>query len=389
MTINIKIEGDPESIRSTGRWLRNNLSSGVHDCVTQIYKTRDNSEWTWQGEAGSEFRNKMNTGGKKADELALDADRAGRSVEVFADDLQTAQAGMARAREIASSAGLQINGDEIAEPGPAPTAPQALPLDGSASPDAVRAYNDAVTAQQAHALKVQAYNQAAEEANRARGIVDGAKEIGRNIWGDITGKAPLHAADFVKGAVLGGLAASHVSVLKQQASRLMAESDLAAQRYLRSPGGSPEARFQNAQAYRKFLEADEAMRRAGSVGRRIASKLPIIGLGITAAGIGYDISQGKPAGKAIISGVGGALAAAGAGAAIGTAIGGPVGTVVGAVGGLAVGVVTSGVIDWGYDQLPQGVRDGIENGVETVGNAIGDAGEAVGSGAKKVWDSIF
>lgn len=389
MTINIKIEGDPESIRAAGRWLRSNLSSGVHDCVTQIYQIRDNSEWTWHGEAGSEFRNKMSTGGRKADELAADADRAGRSVEVFADDLQTAQAGMARAREIASSAGLQINGDEIVEPRPAPTAPQALPPGGSASPAAVQAHNDAVTAQHAHALKVQAYNQAAEEANRSRGIMEGAKEVSRNIWGDITGKAPLHAADFVKGAVLGGLGAKHVSILKQQASRLMNESDLAAQRYLRSPGGSPEARFQNAQAYKKFLEADEAMRRAGSVGRRIGSKLPIIGLGITAAGIGYDISQGKPAGKAIISGVGGALAAAGTGAAIGTAIGGPVGTVVGAVGGLAVGVVTSGVIDWGYDQLPQGVRDGIENGVETVGNAIGDAGEAIGSGAKKVWDSIF
>ncbi len=389
MPINTKIEGDPESIRATARWLRNNLASGVHDCVTQIYQTRDNAEWSWQGEAGSGFRSKMSTGGKKADELVVDADRAGRSFEMFADDLQTAQVGMARAREIAGTAGLQINGDEILEPAPAPTAPQVLPADGSASLDAVTAYNNAVAAQQAHALKVSAYNQAAEEADRSWGIVDAAKAIGKNTWDDIRGKAPLQAADFVSGAVVGGLAAKHTSILKQQASRLMDESKLAAQRYLKSPGGSAEARFQNARAYEKFLEADEAARRAGSIGRRIASKLPIIGLGVTAAGVGYDISQGKPAGKAIVSGVGGALAAAGTGAVIGTAIGGPIGTVVGAGVGIAVGVVTSGVIDWGYDQLPQGVKDGIENGVKTVGNAIGDAGKAVGSGAKKVWDSIF
>ncbi len=219
--------------------------------------------------------------------------------------------------------------------------------------------------------------------------MDAAKEIGKNTWNDITGKAPLQAADFVNGAVVGGLAARHVSILKQQASRLMDESKLAAQRYRRSTGGSADARFQNARAYEKFLEADEVTRRAGSIGRRISSKIPIIGLGITAAGIGYDISQGKPAGKAIISGGGGALAAAGTGALIGTAVGGPIGTAVGAGVGLAVGVVTSGVIDWGYDQLPQGVRDGIENGVKAAGNAIGDAGKAIGSGAKKVWDSIF
>lgn len=389
MPINTRIEGDPESIRAAARWLRGNLSSSVHDCVTQIYKTRDNAEWSWQGEAGSGFRSKMSTGGKKGDELVADADLAGRSLEMFADDLQTAQVGMARAREIAGTAGLQINGDEILEPVPAPTAPQALSTDGSASPETVTAYNNAVTAQQAHALKAQAYNQAAEEANRSRGIVDAAKEIGKNTWDDITGKAPLQAADFVNGAVVGGLAAKHTSILKQQASRLMDESKSAAQRYLRSPGGSAEARFQNARAYEKFLEADEVKRRAGSIGRRIGSKLPIIGLGITAAGIGYDVSQGKPAGKAIVSGVGGALAAAGTGAVIGTAIGGPIGTAVGAGVGLVAGVITSGVIDWGYDQLPQGVKDGIESGVKAVGNAVGDAGKAVGSGVKKVWDSIF
>jgi hypothetical protein len=189
--------------------------------------------------------------------------------------------------------------------------------------------------------------------------------------------------------VVGGLAATHTSILNKQAAALMDESKLAAERYLKAPGGSVEARRLNAEAYKKFLDADEYTRRASSAGRRIGSKIPIVGIGITAAGIGYDIHQGKPAGKAIISGVGGALAAAGTGAVVGTMIGGPVGTVVGAGAGLVVGLVVSGGLDWGYDQLPDGVKNGIEDGFKEVGSAIGDAGEAVGDGAKKVWNSIF
>lgn len=179
MPINTKIEGSPESIRAAARWLRGTLSSGVHDAVTQVYKARDNAERTWQGDAASAFRDKMHSGGRKADDLAAIADRAGQSFELYADDLHTAQAGMTRARDIARGAGLQMSGDVILEPGPAPAAPQALPTDGSASPQAVRAHNDAVVAQQAHAQQVDAYNQAAEEANRARAFWTRARRSGR------------------------------------------------------------------------------------------------------------------------------------------------------------------------------------------------------------------
>jgi hypothetical protein len=111
-----------------------------------------------------------------------------------------------------------------------------------------------------------------------------------------------------------------------------------------------------------MLESDAWERRAGSAARRFGSKIPIIGTAITAASIGYDIHEGKPAGKTIVSGVGGALAAAGTAALIGTALGGPVGTLVGAGAGLMVGVAVSGGLDWGYDQLPKGFTDSIEGG---------------------------
>lgn len=93
-------------------------------------------------------------------------------------------------------------------------------------------------------------------------------------------------------------------------------------------------------------------------------------MGITATGVGYDIRQGKPAGKAVFSGVGGAATAMLAGAAIG----GPVSAAV----GLGVGIVAGVGLDELYEHLPDGVQDGIENGVQ-----------AIGDGIKNVWNSVF
>jgi len=245
----------------------------------------------------------------------------------------------------------------------------------------VQAHNEAVTAQNMHAQKVAAYTAASEEANRARGIVDNARNVNRTIWNELSEKKWFNAADFTNG-VVGGLAARHASVLRAEHARLMSEARTSVQRYLAS-GGGVEARFQNSRAYAKFLEADDALRRAGAVGRMIGSKIPVIGLGISAAGIGYDISQGKPPGKTIISGVGGAAA----GIAVGALASGPVGWV--ALGAVGAGVLVGVGLDYAYDALPQGVTNGIENGVKAVGNAIGDAGEVIGGGAEKVWNSVF
>jgi hypothetical protein len=388
MPIDTEIGGKPADIRACAQWLRGQLATGVDQCVTDLHHSRDEAAWEWRGDAGLAFHSRMDGASRKADSLRGDIEQAANSFDVYADDLHTAQTGMERARKIATDTGLQLAGYTILDPGPSPVV-QALPSGRSATPEAVAAYSDGLAALNVHNRKVDAYNLAAEEADRSRGIMEAARAIGKNMWDDLRGKAALQAADLVNGAVIGGLAATQASILHKQARALMDESKLAAERYMKAPGGSAEARALNADAYKKFLEADKYARRAQSVGQRVGSKIPVIGIGITAAGIGYDIHQGKPAGKAVISGVGGALAAAGTGAVVGTMIGGPVGTVVGAGAGLVVGLVVSGSLDWGYDQLPQGVKDSIENGIEEVGNVVGDAGEAVGDGAKKVWNAIF
>ncbi|QYN35500.1 hypothetical protein K1T35_45575 [Pseudonocardia sp. DSM 110487] len=141
------------------------------------------------------------------------------------------------------------------------------------------------------------------------------------------------------------------------------------------------------------MEADELKREADRVGRRVSAKIGLAGLGISGVGVAYDVFQGKSLVKAAVSGVGGTVAAgltgARIGALIGTFAGGPVGTAAGAVLGWGAGLAVSAIADWGYDQLPKGLRDSIENGTRPVENAIRDTGKAMLDGMTKAWDVIF
>lgn len=383
MPINVRIEGDPESIRAAARWLTSNLHPALYDCASQVYKCRTNAEAGWQGEASSGFQIKMAAGARGADTIADAVEGLGRSFDQYADGLHTAQAGMQRARDIAVQSGLQVTDTEILDPGPAPVMPQSLPTDGSASPNMVVAHDQAVAAGQDYQRKVTAFGQAKDEADRANGILDGAKKTAEDYWKDLSGRRYIHAAEFTNG-VAGDLITLHKSILKKEAARLLDEAKVAEARYLTSPGGSAEAKLNEKLRFAKTMGAADGEAEAASVDRRLGSKIPIIGWAIAAAGIGYDIHEGKPPGKAIVSGVAGTAGAIMAA----SMVGGPVGVAagVGVVAGIAVGLGA----DWAYDHLvPDGVKRKIDEGVAAVGRGIADAGKAVGNTAKKIWDSIF
>lgn len=376
MPINVRIEGNPESIRAAARWLTSNLHPALYDCANQIYRGRTNAEAGWQGEASAGFQAKMTSGGRGVDTIADDAVHLGRFFDQYADDLHTAQAGMQRARDIAVEGGLQVTDTDILDPGPVPVTLQALATDGQASPDTE-------AGQQDYQRKVMAFSQAKEEADRANGILDGAKKTAEGYWRDLSGRRYIHAAEFTNGFA-SDLIALHKSILKKESARLLDEAKVAEARYLASPGGSAEAKLNEELRLAKTMGAADLEAEAASIGRRLGSKIPIIGWGITAAGIGYDIHEGKPPGKAIFSGVigtAGAIMAA-------SMVGGPVGVAAGVavVAGIGVGLGA----DWVYDHVvSDGVKHKIDNGLADVGHGIADAGKAVGNTTKKIWDSIF
>lgn len=363
MPIETAIPGRPESIRLAAAWLRMSLQAGLNNCVDQVYKSRTHAESGWHGEASSGFQLRMTAAAQQADVVADDAGRLSRSFDQYADALHTAQEGMRRAREIAHQGGLTITGSTIEDPGPAPTAPQALPADGSASPQMIQYHADTVQAGQIHQLKVIAFAHAEEEASRSNYILDEAKATAENFWKDLWAKKYLHATDFT-GGVAGSLIALHRSILKKEAARLLDEAKTAEARYLSSPGGSPEAKFHERMRLAKVFDAAELEAEAAATGRRLASKIPVIGWGVTAAGVGYDIHEGKPPGKAVVSGVvgtaGGILAA--------SMVGGPVGLAAGT--GVVAGIMIGLGADWAYDHaVPEDVKRKIDTGIEEVAHS--------------------
>lgn len=123
--------------------------------------------------------------------------------------------------------------------------------------------------------------------------------------------------------------------------------------------------------------------RAGRIGLKVGGAL-------AAAGVVYDIANGKDVDQAIVSGAAGfgasVLAGAGAGALIGSAIPIPgVGTIGGALVGATVGIFTSGAVDSLYQNGIGSPGDAITDGA----TAVADTGKAIGGFAKGAWDAIF
>jgi uncharacterized protein YukE len=390
MPINTKIAGNPTSIHSTATWLRSQLQAGVHDCGTQVYKARTDAEGGWRGGASSGFQSKMATGGQAIDGLHTDVGTLSQSFDQYADSLHTAQAGVQRAKEVALQGGLTVNGDTIEEPGPAPTAPQSLPTDGSATPQQVQQHTVAMQSSQDYQRKVTAFGQAKEEADQANGVVNNAKKAAEAVWDDLTSKKYIHASEFTNG-VGGHLLEIQRSTLKAEADSLRTDAAKFEDNYLHSPGGSAQAKLNEELRFNNMMKASELDGDVGDLAR-IGGKVPVLGLAIAAGGVGWDIAHGKPAGKAVFSGVIGtgvafAAEAGLAGLAEGTAVVVAAATPVGVA--VLAGVGAGLAADYAWDHwVPDGVKNKIDEGLSTAGHDIaGVATTAVhdiGGAAKSV-----
>lgn len=375
MPLDIKVTGDPLSIRETASWLASAASS-VHDAGTQVYGARGDSESGWHGPAGEGFRGAMGQAGAKVDGLGDDLTGTGEALVLHADDLDTVKSRMTQAREIAGAAGLPATETTISEPGAAPAAPTPLPSERPASPAEQQAHTAATQAQSAYATQVQAYNDAATVVAEARGKEVASQGALNRFLGGQAQKAPLTVTDFG-----GGLAALSINRTSKFRARAQMFADRAAERARLARSGGLTSFVRNTVAkeynlYKQNAALTKATPTAWSRGldrlprwakngltaqlsktTPVLRRIPVAGTVITAIGVGTDIAQGKNAVQSTVSGV----SSLAAGAAVGAAIGGPVGLVAGAVVGAGVGFV---VDEWGDD---------IARGAGEVGGAIGDA----------------
>lgn len=397
MPLNLKVEGDPASIRATTQWL-SQVEEKVHTAGTHANQARSGSEAAWPSEAGESFRGGMSRVAPKIDDVATDHADMCRELNKHADDLDTVKQRVEQARSHAQGVGLQVNGDQIMEPGPEPTTPAPLPTDKPPTPEQEKTHTAGTQAQAAFARKVQAYQECAKTVDDARKLENSSLETLNRFISGLAEKGVFNIADVMSG--LGGAVATRTSAFRSAATTIAQSGKLEiAERLMHSPNLSLQHQTRAATIHAtNSVNMAEANRQAtatrtaqfvdklgpktkrllqtnlnfridpGSAGNKflrgslkVGSKLPVVGLGIAGAGVGYDVGiAGKDPGTSAASNLGGWAAGAGASAAV-LAAGGPVGWAVGlgAVASIGVGFA---IEEWGDD----------------VAGAVGDGAEAIG-----------
>lgn len=163
MTVDLQVQGDPESIRGTATGMTA-LGGAIDDAGAGFGQASAASESSWLGTAGDAFRSRIGTAQQATTAAATAASRMSTALHTFADRMTTVRAEIARARSIASGAGLQVAGDTIHEPTPPPVPPAACYTPQAAA---------AIARQQAVAMakyrrQLRAYRQAEQLVTEAR-----------------------------------------------------------------------------------------------------------------------------------------------------------------------------------------------------------------------------
>lgn len=405
MPLNTEAKGDPHSLRATAGWLTAR-SGDTHDTGAQVYGARGDSESAWRGNAAEGFRTTMTKAGQKIDQLGGDLDSTSGALRTHADDLDTVKSRMEQAREIARGGGLTVSGNMIEEPGPAPVAPTPLPTDKPATPEQQATHSAATQAQSAYAAKVKAYQEASKVVVEANGKLDQAQRVLLKFVTGYRDKAVFNIADIATG--LAGAVGARSSAYRASA-KAMDPGITRAARYAGTPRTNPFAqlRADALEAQRRLDQTREynkatATRTARLVdklpdrlksglqttlafskstddianpllrgGTKVLSKLPVVGLGITAASTAFDIGTGKDPTTSIASNAGGFVAGSLATAGV-AAMGGPVGWGV-AAGALVGAGVGFAIEEWGDDAV-----NVAGDAANWAGDKLGSAGEAVG-----------
>ncbi|HEY0541633.1 MAG TPA: WXG100 family type VII secretion target [Actinoallomurus sp.] len=385
MTIDIEVKGDPTALRTTASWL-GTAGGTVHTAGTQVYGARADSTAGWHGRAADGFRGAMTHIGGKIDQLTGKMTATGAALTAHAASLDTVRSRMTMARQVAVDGGLTVTATAIMPPGPAPAAPGTLKPNATAAERTAHA--NATAAQNAYVSQVRAYQQAGQIVTGARTTETTSQ---RNLLGSLSSQFDWTMALDTGGSVIAfGIERGskfrvderHLANLATRAARLSTSTHLssaqrldAVAKFAKYSVAAQEARAatennllhrfsarlpQWAKTGLTFTAGGRApaptaggLRPSGPApantalkvakyATKIGGKVPVVGVAITAVGVGVDIANGEDPTKAVVSGAAGLVGGIAAGAAIG-AIGGPVGAL---IGGIVGGVLASGAVDY-------------------------------------------
>lgn len=397
-TLDTRVHGDPRACRAAGEWM-GRVAGGSYDAASLLAQVRDRTGECWRGDAANAFQDHIGRGGREADRLSAEIDRAGRALVVFADDLDTVRARLRQAREVAADAGLTVTPDGI-EPPPTvmlpaePTTPQQIAAT-QAQQRRELAWNEVhQTVAEARGMELAAHERLATATNTPSGVIEGLRS-----------GSPFLAAGGALAAA-GGL--HQQSSRFRDLSRLHARESLEITRRLAATPGLNATERTRLQAGRNTLLersvkehriAQGQARYLGGLGRttvgqraldlitrapaddihgdrlfarggRVLGKIPYSGMAVTSWQTYSDVRDGKPVDQA----VGSAVISTGVGTVVtsGMLALAPVAIAGGPFTLAAVGVGAAAA--WGVGYL-------VDTHWDDIKDTAGDAADAIGSGA--------
>ncbi|GAA2160746.1 WXG100 family type VII secretion target [Actinomadura napierensis] len=379
MPLDTEIKGDPAALRATGTWLRR-TSGAADQASAELQRTRTQSQPGWDGTAASGYRYVMTNFGTRIDGVSTGLGRTGKALDEHAGDLDDCRAAMKRARDIATSAGLRVDGYTVHDPGPPPPRTGLAGAQGPYEPDspmgrANAAYNKELGA---YASKVRAYTDAALIVSACRKKETASQSTLMQFLQGFNDTTPFNVANLGIGYTGGLIARSKRFVKLAEAweekalegAKLLDEdlppvtarsviirkglADIEANRYRQlSQDNKILTALEHAPGGKWVLDGDRIPRSLtevpglGKVG--LASKgIPVAGWLVTGVAIGNDVRHGKQPVKSAASEIGGTVAGAAVTGAVDGAITGPEGAVLGGLAGVIVGAgVAFGIDEWG------------------------------------------
>jgi uncharacterized protein YukE len=164
MTLNTYVSGKSGEARSFAQELRK-LGHGTEAAVTGVRQARTHAEGEWEGAASKAFQAWAKTQGTDGDALAEVYPMMARAHDVWADEIDTVQARMEQAKQVARDGGLKLMGKNLILP---PKAPQ------MSQPESPRGRATAGQAEQ-YSQEKAAYDAAIAEMHRQQAVWEEAK----------------------------------------------------------------------------------------------------------------------------------------------------------------------------------------------------------------------
>lgn len=193
MTLNTYVAGNPGEARSFAQELRK-LGGGTETAATGAHRARSQAEGEWEGAASEAFQSWAKTQGTDGDALAEVYPSMIRAYETWADELDTAQARMEQAKQVARDGELTVRTHTIMPPTPFTAVKPDKPQGRMSAAESERYSNDMAAfegAQARHAKQQAAYQE-------AKATIEGARQKERSAH-----EAFMNALDAVKTQLKG------------------------------------------------------------------------------------------------------------------------------------------------------------------------------------------